>query len=109
MAHRHEVHKKAKGGGAWSADDSDGKEGHNDKVPMSYNAKGSPALKEAEERKRGGKTMKAHGGKAKHSIHRPGRKRGGAVGSEKRPLTGAAHGTDASGHKTGDAGDAEVD
>lgn len=120
--HRHEMAKKARGGPMtnWSRDDEPKGEGHDGTDPSKdvYAGKGSQVDKEAEEGKKrggrtkrahGGRTMKAMGGKAKHHMHRPGRKRGGGVGSELRPLTSAAHGTDASGHKTGSAGDAEVD
>ncbi len=47
-------------------------------------------IKEAEEKKRGGKVMgKMHGGMSKHRLDRPGRKRGGRVGSNMAPLSTA--------------------
>ena len=66
-----------------------------------YAGEGSNVLKEAEERKRGGKVehMKGEGEKAKERHDRPkrarggsipGRKRGGGVGSDKTPLSSAA-------------------
>lgn len=72
-----------------------------------YNAEHSREMKEAEEgAKRGGRVRKkkdghhAEGGRARHRLDRPGRKRGGGVGSDMRPLSSAAHAKDAEGHKT---------
>ena len=63
-------------------------------------------VKEAEERKHGGrmeKKKKQHGGEVdgkmmKHRLDRPGRKRGGGVGADKSPLTEASKVTDATEH-----------
>lgn len=61
--------------------------------------KDQPAAKEAEEKKHGGKVhhMKGEGDKPKHRADKrarggavPGRKRGGGVGSNLRPLSTAA-------------------
>lgn len=54
-------------------------------------AGGNPeVIKEAEEKKKGGKVMgKMHGGKSKHRLDRPGRKRGGRVGADMAPLSTA--------------------
>jgi len=82
MAARHKKH-KASGGVALK----------NDAPSEVYAGAGSNVLKEArEEHKRGGKTMgHAHGGKAKMRMdRRPGRKRGGGVGSNMKPLSTAA-------------------
>lgn len=72
-----------------------------------YNAKGSHEEREVEEgEKRGGRVKKkkdghhADGGRAMRRLDRPGRKRGGGVGSDMRPLSSAAHVKDAEGHKT---------
>ena len=53
---------------------------------------------EAEERKRGGKTMgKVKGGKAKANMGRAARKSGGRTGSNMNPLSSAAKGSPAPG------------
>lgn len=65
-----------------------------------YAGAGSNVLKEAEERKRGGKVMHAEGEAAKERSDRPkrarggavpGRKRGGGVGANLTPLSTAAN------------------
>lgn len=48
-----------------------------------------------------GGAMQAEGGMAAKRHDRPGRKRGGGVGSDKRPLTSAAAAKDADGHSGG--------
>lgn len=73
MAHRHKVHKHH------------GKH-HKDGGKIAYNAQGSHVLKEAEERKHGGKV---HGHHAKHRLDRKHRKRGGRVGSNMHPFSTA--------------------
>ena len=45
---------------------------------------------ERKEKKRGGHVAKMEGKGAKHRLDRPGRKRGGGVGSDSSPLTSAA-------------------
>ena len=64
------------------------------RLPMK--AAGNPnVFKEAEKegeggsRKRGGKVHKMHGAMSRHRLDRPGRKRGGGVGSDKSPLSSA--------------------
>jgi hypothetical protein len=53
---------------------------------------------EAEERKRGGKTIgKMKGAKAKANMGRPARKSGGRTGSNSNPLSSAAKGSPAPG------------
>ncbi len=54
-------------------------------------AGGNPnVIAEAEEKKRGGRSMgKMHGGMSKRRIDRPGRKSGGRVGADKSPLSSA--------------------
>lgn len=87
MAARHRKH-KATGG---TAEDPP--------VKTIDNSKESGPYKEAEELKKGGRAKKkhggaahmVHGGKAKHHLGRPGRKRGGRAGSDKMPLSSAAH------------------
>lgn len=57
----------------------------------------------AVKRKRGGSVEMGDGVKPKnHRLDRPGRKRGGAVGSNRSPLTTAANVSDADGHTTSD-------
>lgn len=93
---RHMDGKKRKDGGA-----AEGKKG------VWYNAKDSEVAKEAEERKSGGSVKRkagggvearAEGGAAGKRHDRPGRKRGGGVGSDMRPLTSANKTRDAQGH-----------
>ena len=65
-------------------------------------ASGNPnVFKEAEEKKRGGRAKRATGGKViglmtgggvRPRLDRPGRKRGGGVGSDKSPLSSAHRG-----------------
>ena len=62
-----------------------------------YAGEGSNVLKEAEERKHGGKV---DGAKSKMRSDRAARKSGGRVGSNNNPLSSAAAGTPAQGHKT---------
>lgn len=65
-------------------------------LPMK--ASGNPnVIKEAEEKKRGGKVMKAEGGKSAHRMDRARRASGGRVGSDKNPFSSA--------HKGGAAGE----
>ena len=86
MAARHR-HKKAHGGAAESEDPP---------VKTMDDSKESGVEKEFEEKKRGGRAKRKHGGHvdgmaAKHHLGRPGRKRGGRAGADKSPLTSAAH------------------
>jgi hypothetical protein len=81
MKARHK--KRAAGGAAMSESDT----------PL--DAGGNPNVKkEAAERKRGGRSMKAEGGPPKNRIDkykRGGRATGGRTGSDKNPLTSAAN------------------
>lgn len=73
-----------------------------------YAGEHSNVVKEAEEKKKGGRAehhLEGHKPK-KHRLDRPGRKRGGRAGADKMPLTGASHVTAAHGHKS-DTGMAE--
>ena len=72
MAHRHKMHKKAKGG------------------RVVYEGKGSNVEHEAEEKKRGGE-VKMHGHKGHHRVDK--RARGGGVGSDKNPFSSAHQGS----------------
>lgn len=65
-----------------------------------YAGAGSNVLKEAMERKRGGKVMEGEGEAAKERSDRPkrakggavpGRARGGGIGADKKPLSSAAN------------------
>ncbi len=66
--------------------------------PMRYTAD-SNVNNEAEERKRGGKTVKMMGKEAKHHAGRKPRKSGGRTGSESSPFTSARRGTPPPGRK----------
>jgi hypothetical protein len=64
-----------------------------------YSGSGSNVVKEAEERKRGGRVKdkpkemgKIEGKMSKMRLDRPGRKMGGRVGADKSPLSSAAGG-----------------
>ena len=59
-------------------------------------------------RKRGGGMEHSEGMMAAKRHDRPGRKRGGGVGSDKRPLTSAANASNADGHST-DADEVNVE
>ena len=79
-----------------------------------YAGKDSPTEHEAEEKKGGGRLKRKHGGRVegkglKHHGHRQGRKRGGGVGADMKPLSSAAHGKDATGHKTTSSATDEYD
>ena len=75
-------HKKALGG---ASSEKDGKE-------VEYNAQGSEVMKEAKEKKHGGKAVgKMHGGAAKHRLDK--RARGGRTGSDKSPFASSTHTT----------------
>ena len=81
MANRHSVQAKAKGGGVKPKTDANKEE---------YTGKGSHLMKEAKERKRGGKVeCKASGGKAMPRLDK--RARGGGVGKDmtSSPFSGA--------------------
>lgn len=67
-----------------------------------YAGKESNVVKEADKRKHGGKVE----GKMAHMhLGRPGRKKGGRVGSDQSPLSSAAHVTEAGAHKANDGCD----
>ena len=86
-----------------------------------YAGEHSNVIKEAEEKKSGGRAGKNKGGRAARAsggsvegapsrprLDRPGRKRGGRAGADTAPLTSASKVTNASGHKS-DTGLAESD
>jgi hypothetical protein len=66
----------------------------------------SNVVKEAKEKKHGGRSKRKHGGMAvhgavaKHRADRPKRKAGGRAGSNMNPLSSAAKGVEPSGHKS---------
>lgn len=73
--------------------------------PKPYNAEGSEVLKEADEKKRGGRMKKKGGGmvegeEKRERLDRPKKKGGGSVGSDKSPLTSANSVRDAEDHKS---------
>ena len=78
-----------------------------DKSPSDvYAGAGSNVVKEAKEKKAGGRAKRKHGGMAVHGAaakkrgDRPARKSGGRSGSNMNPLSSAAAGTQPSGHKS---------
>lgn len=64
-----------------------------------YSGKGSKVVKEADEKKHGGRVKRKHGGKVEHHkmeghaamrrLDRPGRKMGGRCGADTSPLSSA--------------------
>ena len=97
--HKGYHHKKANGGGV-----EEGVKAKDGSPSEAYAGKGSNVVREAEERKHGGKVKRKHGGKvhgeeAKERLDRPGRKTGGRVGSERSPLSGASRVTNRPGGK----------
>jgi len=89
--HKGHHHKKASGGSV--EEGAKVKDGSPSDV---YAGKGSNVVREAKERKRGGKV---HGEPMKDRMDRPGRKVGGRVGSERSPLSGASRVTNRPGGK----------
>lgn len=88
--HRHPRAEHAKGGTVGHFD--------NDASPSDVYAGGkSNVVKEAKERKSGGKAM---GMKSAPRADRKPRKSGGKVGSNMNPLSSAHHGTEPKGHKS---------
>ena len=98
MKHRLEVQMRARGGGVSHAMKS--MEPHNPPISGQDNEKNygggkSKVNTAAQERKRGGRVERAAGGavggaKVATRMDRPGRKRGGGVGSDTSPLTSAS-------------------
>lgn len=89
LSEAHMKHHKRAAGGGIGDDDKKVKE-------ESYAGTGSETEKEAERKKRGGRIhhgkvpMHVDGHKAAHHrLDRPGRKRGGAVGADSKPMTSA--------------------
>lgn len=93
MKHRHSMHHKGKM-----------KRAEGGKAEF-YSGADSNVAKEAEEKKHGGKVKRKEGGKvhghmAKHRLDKPGRKRGGAIGADMKPLSSAYKEKDAVDHPT---------
>ncbi len=82
MAHRHDVQKRASGGGVMPELPA---------VGNAYSGGSSNVAKEAKERKFGGSVS---GAKSATRMDRPGRKAGGRVGADKSPLSSAARCSD---------------
>jgi len=115
MHHEHPRAEHKKGGSvkAHSVDEGSVKEGDfyaDEAVNDVYAGANSPTVKEAKEKKRGGRMKRKHGGmihmgkvqgeSAKMRADRPKRKSGGKVGSNMNPLSSAAHGMEPSAHKS---------
>lgn len=95
---------RAKGG---AVNEESKKAGEKAMKAKPYDAADSNVEKEAEEKKRGGRVHRKRGGaiegkKERMHLGRPGRKSGGRVGSDKSPLTSAAHLSPVMGHRTDD-------
>ena len=100
--HKHPRAEHAKGGMVGHFD--------HDKAPSDvYEGANSNVVKEAKERKHGGKAHKAkhkhhvghhEGHKAEHRMDRAPRKSGGRAGSNMNPLSSAHHGMEPKGHKS---------
>ena len=81
-----------------------------DKAPSDvYAGAGSNVVKEAKEKKSGGRAKRKHGGMAVHGAaakkraDRSARKSGGRAGSDKNPLSSAAAGKEPSSHHSYEA------
>lgn len=75
-----------------------GKEKKADGGGVYYSGGSSNVAKEAEKKKKGGAVVPGHKGKKR--LDRPGRKRGGGVGADTRPLSSAHTESKARGHST---------
>ena len=102
--HKHPRAAHAKGGKAENPMTGDWAD---DKAPSEvYAGAGSNVVKEAKEKKAGGRAKRKHGGMAIHGAvakgraDRPKRKAGGRSGSNMNPLSSAASGTQPSDHKS---------
>ena len=102
--HKHPRAAHAKGG---KADNPMKGDFADDKAPSEvYAGAGSNVVKEAKEKKAGGRAKRKHGGMAVHGAaakkraDRSARKSGGRAGSDMNPLSSAASGTQPSGHKS---------
>ena len=84
---------------------------HDEAPKEVYAGAGSHVVKEAEEKKRGGRAKRKHGGHvhhmgkvhgehAKHRADRPKRKSGGRAGADRNPLSSAHAGKEPAGHKS---------
>jgi len=100
--HKHPRAAHAKGG---KADNPMKGDFADDKAPeMVYAGAGSNVVKEAKEKKSGGRAKRKHGGMAvsgaaaKKRADRSARKSGGRAGSDKNPLSSAASGKEPSTH-----------
>ena len=112
--HHHHPRAEHKKGSKVHHSDEHPKEGdfaHDEAPSEVYAGAGSNVVKEAKEKKHGGRTKRKHGGHvhhmgkvhgehAKHRADRPKRKSGGKVGSNMHPLSSAAHGMEPTGHKS---------
>lgn len=102
--HHHPRAAHAKGGKAEHPMEGDWAK---DEAPSDvYAGAGSNVVKEAKEKKHGGRAKRKHGGMAvhgavaKHRADRPKRKSGGRSGSNMNPLSSAHAGTEPAGHKS---------
>lgn len=107
--HKHPRAAHAKGGPV-SGDNPMKGQFANDEAPSDvYAGAGSNVVKEAKEKKSGGRAKRKHGGMAMGKVHgaaakkrgdRMARKSGGKVGSDKNPLSSAAAGKEPATHQS---------
>lgn len=105
--HKHPRAAHAKGG---KADNPMTGDWAHDEAPSEvYAGAGSNVVKEAKEKKAGGRTKRKHGGHAMGKVHgaaakkrgdRAARKSGGRAGSDRNPLSSAAAGKEPATHKS---------
>ena len=100
--HKHPRAEHKKGGKVESA--MEGKWDHDESPSEVYAGAGSHVVKEAKQRKHGGKAKHHVGHHEGHHAHhhagRKPRKSGGRAGADKNPLSSAHHGTEPKAHKS---------
>lgn len=107
IQHKHPRAAHAKGGKADNP--MKGDFAHDEAPEMVYAGAGSNVVKEAKEKKSGGRAKRKHGGMAvsgaaaKKRADRSARKSGGRAGSDKNPLSSAASGKEPSTHHSYEA------
>jgi hypothetical protein len=105
--HKHPRAAHAKGGKAEHPMEGDW--AHDEAPSEVYAGAGSNVVKEAKEKKSGGRAKRKHGGMAVHGAaakkraDRSARKSGGRAGSDKNPLSSAASGKEPSTHHSYEA------
>lgn len=110
--HKHPRAEHKKGGKVHDSEHPmEGDWAHDEAPKEVYEGAGSNVVKEAEQKKRGGRTKRKHGGHvhhmgkvhgehAKHRADRPKRKSGGRAGADMNPLSSAHSGKEPAAHKS---------